>query len=64
LENFGQSLVAERASGAEILVDVNFNARHGFTSSLRIFDGRELYQKGEPRRGVLIFVKIVDYPRS
>ena len=41
LENFGQPLVAEGASGAEILVDVNFYAAHCATSSLD-FDGKQL----------------------
>ena len=45
LENFGKSFVAERASGAEVFVNVNFYATHGSTSSLN-FDERELSYNG------------------
>jgi hypothetical protein len=37
LKNFGKSFVAEGTSGAEVLVDVNFNACHGYTSSFKVF---------------------------
>jgi hypothetical protein len=37
LKNFGKSLVAERASGAEVLVDVNFNACHDYYLLLKFF---------------------------
>jgi hypothetical protein len=48
LENLGQSFVAEGASGAKVLVDVNFNACHGSTSSLGFLRWKAIIaKKGE-----------------